>query len=117
MSEKKQRRCSVSLSFEEIRRLPFEDILVLGRNCPYGKFGVSRSCDMLFPNEYKTIDIEDELVGAILINKKILRKLNEESIIETLKENVFPYVSDSGLTKVNFKIKTFFDSIELKVGI
>ncbi|MGD9977653.1 MAG: hypothetical protein AB7S54_06930 [Bacteroidales bacterium] len=112
MNEKLSRKFSVQLSFEEIRLPPFEDILILGKKCPQGKIGVYKSCDLLVPNEFEAFEIEDETVEVIFINKRILRKLNENKIIEILREKVFPYISESEILKVDFKLKIFYDSIK-----
>jgi hypothetical protein len=117
MSEKNPKRYTVNLSFEEIKLPPFEDILIIGKSCPYGKLGISRSFDILVPDEYKLIEIDDEIIESVLINKKILKKIDEDKIIEILKENVFPFVSDSEIIKVDFKIKIIYDTIELKVKL
>jgi len=38
---KKAPTISVEISFEEIKLPPFQDILILGRTCPYGKKGIA----------------------------------------------------------------------------
>lgn len=47
---------SVTLSFEEIKLPPFEEILVLGKNSPQGKTGISKSFDLLIPIGFEIID-------------------------------------------------------------
>jgi hypothetical protein len=107
------RKCSVQLSFEEIRLPPFEDILILGRKCPQGRIGVSKSFEYLVPNEFEVFEITDSLVETVFINKRVLKKMDKDNIIRILKERVFPYVSESEIIKVDFKIKIFCDSIEV----
>ncbi|MFT3739804.1 MAG: hypothetical protein QM786_13690 [Breznakibacter sp.] len=106
------RKFSIQLSFEEVRLPPFEDILVLGKKCPQGKFGVYRSFEMLLPNEFEVFEIEDKVVEAIFINKRILRKMNKDKIIQILKAKVFPFISESEVLKVEFKVKISYDSLE-----
>jgi hypothetical protein len=113
MPDFNHKRYSINLSFEEICLPPFQDILVIGKSCPYGKFGISRSFEMLVPNEYKLIEIDNETVETVLINKKIFKKIDEVKVIEILRENVFPFVSDSEIIKVDFKIKIICEAIEL----
>jgi len=106
------RKYSLQLSFEEIRLPPFEDILVLGRKCSQGRIGVYKSFELLVPNEYETFDIEDEQVESVFINKKILKKINKDIIIEVLKEKVFPFISNSEIIKVDFKLRIYYDLME-----
>ena len=103
---------SIQLSFEEIRLPPFEDILILGRKCPQGKIGVSRSFEFLVPNEFEVFEIDDATVEAVFINKRVLTKMDKDKIIKILKNKVFPFVSECEILKVDFKIKIFYDLIE-----
>ncbi|MDO9614098.1 MAG: hypothetical protein Q7J86_06190 [Bacteroidota bacterium] len=112
MKEKSNRKFSIQLSFEEIRLPPFEDILILGKKCPQGKIGVYKSFELLVPNEFEIFEIEDEIVEAIFVNKRVLNKLDKDKIIEILREKVFPYISESEILKVDFKLRIFYDSVE-----
>jgi hypothetical protein len=110
-----QRKYSVQLSFEEIKLPPLEDILVLGKKCPQGKIGVYKSFELLVPNEFEIFEITDSNIEAVLINKKLLIKIDSTSIINILKEKVFPFVSDSEILKVDFKLRIYYDSFELEL--
>lgn len=112
MKEDKTRKFIAQLSFEEIRLPPFEDILILGKKCPQGRIGVYRSFELLVPNEFETFEVEDEVVEAVFINKKVLKKLQKDKILDILREKVFPYISESEILKVDFKLKIFYDSVE-----
>ena len=112
MKEESNRKFSVQLSFEEIRLPPFEDILILGRKSPQGRIGVYKSFELLVPNEFETFEIEDEVVEAIFVNKRVLKKLDKDKIIEILREKVFPYVSECEILKVDFKLRIYYDSVE-----
>jgi hypothetical protein len=105
---------SVRLAFEEIKLPPFEEILILGKKCPQGKIGVHKSFEFLVPNEYESFEIESDTVEAIFINKRLLKKINKESIVNILEEKVFPYVSDCEILKVDFKLKVIYDTFELE---
>lgn len=107
------KKYSIKLSFEEIRLPPFEDALILGKKCPQGKIGVSRSFELLIPNEFEMFEIKDDIVEAIFINKRILKKIDRNRIIEILRENVFPYVSESEIIKVNIELLVIYNSIEI----
>jgi len=111
MKNESNRKFSVQLSFEEIRLPPFEDILILGKKCPQGKIGVYKSFELLVPNEFEKFEIEDNVVEAVFINKRVLKKMNEGRIIGILREKVFPYVSESEILKVDFKLRIFYDSL------
>lgn len=102
----------VSLSFEEIKLPPFQDILVLGKNNPQGKLGLSKSFELLAPNGFEVIEIEDENVEAVFVNRRILKKINKEKILPILQERVFPFVSEGELLKIDFSVTLFYTQIE-----
>ncbi len=108
MIDESIRKFSVQLSFEEIRFPPFEDILILGKKCPQGKMGVSKSFEFLVPNEFESFEIEDSNVEAVFINKRVLKKLDKDKVLAILHEKVFPYVFESEILKVDFKLKIYY---------
>jgi hypothetical protein len=110
---KEQVKYSVNLSFEEIKLPPFQEILVLGKNSPQGKIGLFQSFNLLLPDNFESYDVEDEKVEAIFINKRILAKISAKEIIEVLKKNVFPFITEGEVIKVDFKLKISYDTIEL----
>lgn len=104
---------SISLSFEEIKLPPFQEILVVGKNSPQGKIGISKSFELLIPNGFEIIDtIECEKVEAVFINKRISKKMPIDKIMKILNDKVFPYISEGELIRVDFKIKISFNEIE-----
>jgi hypothetical protein len=112
MNESTPIRYSINLSFEEIRLPPFEDILIIGSKCPQGKIGLTKSFQFLVPNEFDTFEINDGIVEAVFVNKRILKKIDIDRVINILKEKVFPYVSECEILKVDFKLRIFYESIE-----
>jgi hypothetical protein len=112
MNEFDGKKYSLQLGFEEIRLPPFEDILIIGQKCPQGKNGLYKSFELLVPNEFEVFEIDDNSVEAVFINKRILKKMAKENIISILKEKVFPYVSESEILKVDFKLRIFYESLE-----
>ncbi|MBN2166174.1 MAG: hypothetical protein JW717_07860 [Marinilabiliaceae bacterium] len=114
MSDNTNKRFSIHLAFEEIRLPPFDDILVVGKKCPQGKVGLYKSFEFLVPNEYEVVEIDHEVVEAVYINKKLLKKIEKEKIITLLSSKVFPYISISEIIRVDFKIRVSYDPIEFE---
>ncbi len=110
--EKSSRKYLVQLSFEEIRLPPFEDILVLGKKSPQGKIGLSRSFELMVPNEFEVFELEHNVIEAVFINKRLLKKMDKDRIIAFLDKKVFPFVSECEILRVDFKIKILYDTIE-----
>lgn len=103
---------TVSLNFEEIKLPPFEDILVLGKESPHGKNGISKSFEPLIPNGFEIVNVDHDNVDCFFVNKRIIAKMPVDKIIKILEKSVFNYVSQSEIVKVEFKVKVSFDTIE-----
>lgn len=114
MIDETEIKYEVKLSFEEIKLPPFEDILLVTKNGPYGKIGLLKSIDSLVPNEFEQISVDNSLVEVLLVNKKLIKKVGEQNIIKTLEKNVFPYASDSEIIKIDFKLKILNNTVEIK---
>lgn len=110
--QKGKKNFYVSLSFEGISLPPFHDILLLGRKCPHGKSGISKCLNLLEPDGFEMIELDHETVEAMLVNKRILKRMPAEKIIEILQERVFPYITKGEIIKVDFHVKISFDTIE-----
>ena len=104
---------AISINFEEIKLPPFQDILIVGRNCSQGKIGLTKSFEMLVPNGYESIETDDERVELVFINKHILKKMTTLSVMNILEKNVFPFVSEGELIRVDFKINISIDNLEI----
>jgi hypothetical protein len=107
---------SVKLAFEEIKLPPFEEILILGKKCPQGKVGVYKSFEFLVPNEYESFEVQSDIVEAVFISNRLLKKISKEAIITILEEKVFPYISECEILKVDFKLKVMYDTFEMNDG-
>jgi hypothetical protein len=103
---------SVNLTFEEIKLPPFEEILVLGKHSPHGKQGISKSFDLLIPNGFEILDSDHKNIDCVFVNKRILTKMPKEKILKILDNNVFPYVSEKEIIKVDFKVKISYTIVE-----
>ncbi|AYN02980.1 hypothetical protein [Flavobacterium sp. 140616W15] len=105
---------TINLSFEEIKLPPFQDILVLAKNSIQGKIGLSKSFELLVPNGFETIDVGNENIETVFVNKNILTKIDKKKVIQILEKNVFPYISEGELISVDFKINISVKNIVLK---
>ncbi len=100
----------IELNFQSIK-LPFvRDILILCKKYPQGKEGVMQAFKFIAPDEFDMIELSDDIdetVEAIMINKKLLKKMSLNGILEVLKNQVFPYLSQGEVVKVDMDLQIF----------
>ena len=104
---------TISISCEPVNLPPFNDILVLTHQCPQGKMGVTKCLHLLSPDDFEMVLVQHETVEALIVNKKILKKIPSQKIIETLSQTVFPMVSQGEIIKVDFKLTASWSNIEI----
>ena len=84
----------------------------LEKTSPHGKAGISKSFDLLVPNGFEIIESDHGNVDCVFVNKRILAKIPKEKILKILIANVFPYVSEKEILKVDFKVMISFNVVE-----
>ena len=89
MNNRESFQYEISLKFEQVKLPPVTDILILGKKYPHGKHGVLQA--------FKFI--------AILVDKRIAKRMTKEKILEVLKKYIFPYVADDEAVKVDIDLK------------
>jgi len=104
---------AISLTLQPIKLPPVTDILVLAKKYPQGKMGVMEAFKFIAPDEFEMIDVDDEdsIVEAVLINKRILKRLSSDKVLSVLKKYAFPYISQGEAVNVDFSVKLSFDNI------
>lgn len=113
MADGKKFSYSINLSFTPISLPPLTDILVLAKKFPSGKTGVTKAFKLIAPDEFEMFELnEDPVIDAVLINKRILKKLDQDIIIDTLKKTVFPHVSKGEAIKVDFSVVIQYEQVK-----
>lgn len=115
MGKKQTNNYNVTLDFEAVKLPPVTDILILAKKYPQGIQGVSQAFKLIAPDEFDFIEFKDDqydVIEAILINKKILKRLPAKEILSILEENVFPYISKGEAINVNFGVNIRIANIE-----
>lgn len=112
--ENTKKNLFVTLSFEKTELPPFDDVLVLGLNCPLGMNGVGQCLDLLVPDGYDRFEVEDGDVAAIIVNKSLLRRISVNQLIKILQKKVFPYVGRKEIVKVDLGVRVAYDTFNLE---
>lgn len=110
-----QSNMSVSLEFYAVKLPPVRDILVVAKKYPQGRVGVMESFRFIAPDEFEMFDIDDPdvVAEAVLINRRILKRVSSEQVMSILEKNVFPYISPGEAINVDLDIHVRLSNIEL----
>ena len=105
----------VNMEFYAVKLPPVRDILVLGKKYPQGKVSIMECFRFIAPDEFDVFDIDDpeEVAEAVVVNKRILKRMSADQLISVLKEQVFPFISPGEAINVNLDIKIRLDNLEI----
>jgi hypothetical protein len=112
-NENNSKTLNVSLTFKNITLPPFQDILILARKCPHGTKGIFGCFQLLSPDQFELIEPDDPKIEALLVNKRLLKRMPITTIIELLQQRVFPYIDTGEMVKVDLDITTQIDNIKI----
>jgi len=103
----------ISLKFKDVTIPPFRDILILAKKCPHGKKGIAGCFQLLAPDEFELIEPDNSDIEAILVNKRLLKRISVAIILKLLQQRVLPYISIGEMVRVDMDITVQFENIEV----
>jgi hypothetical protein len=104
---------NVTLKFKDITIPPFRDILILAQKCPHGRHGITGCFQLLAPDEFELIEPDHSAIEAILVNKRLLKRIPVAIILKLLQQRVFPYINIGEMVRVDLDVTVRFDNIEI----
>lgn len=106
----------LNMEFFAVKLPPVKDILVLGKKYPQGKIGVMESFRFIAPDEFELFNVDDpdEVAEAVVINKRILKRMSADQVMNMLRAQVFPFISPGEAINVDLDIKIRVDNLEVE---
>ncbi|GKX65367.1 hypothetical protein [Inconstantimicrobium mannanitabidum] len=75
------KKAEINMRFSEFEMPPMQDILIVGKHAPIGPEAARRMVDILSPDQYDIVRIENEYVEAVVVRKSLLNMLPKEKLI------------------------------------
>lgn len=97
MKRKKEFSKNVVLraSLREFLIPPVKDCLILGKHSSIGCVALRKALDLLTPNHFEHIEIEnDDVLSDIIIRVAILNRISRPKLIKFVKKNIKPLMTD-----------------------
>ncbi len=80
------RKALVDLELSTFEIPPSGDILVLGKRCPIGQQAAKKMLDTVAPGQFELINVEDDLIEALLVKKYLFLRANKERLVNAVVE-------------------------------
>ncbi|GLP99190.1 MAG: hypothetical protein VX829_00880 [Pseudomonadota bacterium] len=72
----------ISARISEYKMPPLKDMLVMGKDAPIGCIAMKRALDLLVKTPYEHIEVDDDVIGDILIRQSLLRRISKEQLMD-----------------------------------
>ncbi len=83
---------------------PFRDALVLGREASIGCHAVRRALSLLVKIPFSHIELDDDIIGDILIRENLLRRMPKEQVVAFVLTHVKPMMGAEEVLQIDLDI-------------
>ena len=71
---------------------PITDGLLIGKEAPIGPAALKKALNLLVPENFEHVEVNDDVIGDVLIKSQILRRVNREGVMNFLMAHVKPFM-------------------------
>jgi hypothetical protein len=89
----KSPKCRLRVRITEFSYPPIHDGLVIGKQAPLGLESFRKAISLLMTSTFEHVDLDDDVIGDILIRSAVLRRISREKIVRFVLESVKPLMS------------------------
>lgn len=102
--EQQSRRAELSIRLSEFEIPPIQDVLLVGRKAPIGPGAVRRMADVMSPEQYEIINIEEGIIEALVVRKALLTLIPKQKLVDILLEEGKKIANESSVIKAQVDI-------------
>lgn len=84
---------------------PITDGLVIGREASIGTVALQKALNLLIPDHFEHVTIDDEIIADVLIKSILLRRLTKERLVQFLIEQIKPFMSAQDILHVQLDME------------
>mgnify|MGYP000138560968 CR=1 FL=1 len=98
------KKAEITMRLSEFEMPPMQDVLIVGKNAPIGPEAARRMVDILSPDQYEIIRVDDISVEAIVIRKALLNILPKDTLVNLIMEEGGKIANESMIIKAQINI-------------
>ena len=84
---------------------PITDGLVIGREASIGTVALQKALNLLIPDHFEHLIIDDEIIADILIKSILLRRLTKDRLVKFIMGQVKPFMSAQDILQVQLDLE------------
>jgi len=101
---KNNRKAEINIKLSEFEMPPMQDVLFVGRGAPIGPEAARRMVEVLSPNQYDIIKVDDPIIEAIVIRKSLLKMIPADKLIPIILEEGERVANECNIIKAQVDI-------------
>ncbi|MBU5676329.1 hypothetical protein KQI88_07860 [Alkaliphilus sp. MSJ-5] len=98
------KKAEINMRFSEFEVPPMQDVLIVGKRAPIGPEAARRMVDILSPDQYEIVRIEDRYFEAIVVRKSLLNMLPQDKLIKMIMEEGGKIANDTMIIRAQIRI-------------
>lgn len=98
------RRAQIAIKLSEFEIPPIQDVLLVGRRAPIGPEAVQRMVDILSPEQYEILRVEEGPFEAVVVRKSLCNLITREKLLGVILEEGYKVASETAVLKAQVNI-------------
>jgi len=84
---------------------PITDGLVIGKEASIGTVALQKALNLLVPDHFEHLAIDDEIVADVLIKSILLRRLTKDRLVKFLLVQIKPFMTSKDILHVQLDLE------------
>jgi hypothetical protein len=84
---------------------PITDGLIIGREASIGAVALQKALNLLVPDHFEHVTVDDELVADVLIKSILFRRLTKERLVKFIIEQIKPFMNSQDIIHVQLDME------------
>ena len=84
---------------------PITDGLVIGRDASIGTVALQKALNLLIPDNFEHLIIDDEIIADVLIKSVLLRRMSKDRRVKFIIEQIKPFMSAQDILQVQLDLE------------
>ena len=98
------RKAEITMRFSEFEMPPMQDVLIVGRKAPIGPEAARRMVDILSPEQYEIIQVDNAVIEAVVLRRSLINMIPKDRLIALILEEGGKIANISTIIKAHINI-------------
>lgn len=98
------RKALISIKLSEFEIPPIQDVLLIGRRAPIGPEAVQRMIDVLSPEQYEVLKVDEGPFESVVVRRSLSRLVTREKLLDIILEEGCKVASETAVLKAQVNI-------------